>query len=528
MEQPILNKAGQNRVFQATNPATGEMLAPVFTEFSADQVNQAVTIAEQAFQSYRSQSGPEKALFLETAGEELRSIQNDLIAYCQLETGLPEGRLLSELTRTINQLKLFSGLLREGSWRNARIDRAQPDRLPLPGPDLRQIQVPLGPVGIFGASNFPFAFSVAGGDTVSALAAGCTVVVKAHPAHPGTSEMVSEAIRSAARKTGLPEGVLTLVHGQSATAGMAIVSHPGIQAIGFTGSTKGGMAIAAAAAARNQPIPVFAEMGSTNPVFILPGALRDRSTVLANALVSSATLGVGQFCTNPGLVIVPEGPDAENFIANIVTLFTNAPAGIMLTQGISQAYRNGIDRLINENGAVLIASGKPSDYAACGIPYLLRTSAATALAHPAITGEVFGPSTLVITTRNKTELLQFAEYLTGHLTATIHAHASDLNEFHELPGILERKAGRIILNGFPTGVEVAHSMVHGGPFPATTDSRTTSVGTAAIYRFTRPVCYQDYTPDLLPAELLDENPLRIWRLVDGELKKDALSIDPIK
>ena len=510
-------------VYNAVNPATGEILPPAFTEFSVEQVNRAVTTAHSAFHNYRKKTGEEKAFFLETVGSELRNMEKELISRCQLETGLPQARLESELTRTISQLNLFGELLREGSWVNARIDTSQPGRVPLPRPDIRQLQIAIGTVGIFGASNFPFAFSVAGGDTASALAAGCTVVFKAHPAHPGTSELATQSIISAALKTGMPEGVFCLVHGQSTETGMAIVSHPLIKAIGFTGSTKGGLAIAAAAAARPQPIPVYAEMGSTNPVFILPRALREKSTLLARSLAASSTLGVGQFCTNPGLVITMESEDSTAFLQNSGTLFSQTPAGTMLSAGISDSYKKGINKLVREKGAQVIASGKESDGPNSGTSYLLHSSAATVLADAAMTDEVFGPSTLAITAKDKNELLEFAESLGGHLTATIHAMPEDLLEFRELLDILESKVGRIILNGFPTGVEVCHSMVHGGPFPATTDSRTTSVGTGAIYRFTRPICYQDFNQDMLPPQLSDSNPLKIWRLVDGKFTKDNLS-----
>lgn len=522
MVAPISNGAEHPLVFHAVNPVTGEALLPAFNEYTEEQVNQAARLVYEAFPVYRRKTGLQKALFLEAIGIAMRGMEKELISQCQLETGLPLGRLESELTRTINQLNLFAALLRDGSWVNARIDRPQPARLPLPKPDTRQLQVALGPVGIFGASNFPFAFSVAGGDTASALAAGCTVLIKAHPAHPATSTMTMQAIHAAALKTGIPQGVAALVHGQSADVGMAIVKHPLVKAIGFTGSTKGGLAIAAAAAKRPEPIPVYAEMGSTNPVFILPGAVRENAASLARMLAASATLGVGQFCTNPGMTILLESQDTENFLQDSAAIFNETPAGTMLTAGISQAYRSGIKKLTDEKGAAVIGAGKKSDHTHRGTAYLLQAAASAVLADPAMTEEVFGPSSLAITAKNKMELLQFARSLAGHLTATVHALPEDIREYAELFEILECKAGRIILNGFPTGVEVAHSMVHGGPFPATTDSRTTSVGTGAIYRFTRPVCYQDFPQELLPPELWNENPLNIWRLLDGEITKDKV------
>ena len=502
--------------FQAVNPNTGETLPTIFYETTAEEVDEAVQKAEKAFQVYRKKSGTEKAGFLERIGEEIMNLGDELIQCCREETGLPEARLQGERGRTVNQLKLFAQLLREGSWVDARIDTAIPDRQPLPKPDIRQMHIALGPVGIFGASNFPLAFSVAGGDTASALAAGCSIVVKAHPAHPGTSEMIGRAIIRAAEMEGMPEGVFSLVHGASHEVGMAIVQHPLIKAVGFTGSFRGGKALYDAAVQREEPIPVYAEMGSINPVFVLPGALKEQGAKIAQGLAGSVTLGVGQFCTNPGVVMTLQSDATEDFITQTGKHLSEAAPGNMLTAGIKKAYASGVEKFKGVSGVSVVAQGNGEDGDFKGQAYMLRTTADAFLQHPELSEEVFGPSTLAVSADNKEELLKIAENLHGHLTATIHGTPEDLEEFSELVNVLERKVGRLLFNGFPTGVEVCHSMIHGGPYPATTDARTTSVGTAAILRFSRPVCYQDFPPSFLPDELKNENPLEIWRLVNGQ------------
>ncbi|WP_026463029.1 aldehyde dehydrogenase (NADP(+)) [Adhaeribacter aquaticus] len=516
------SSSAARRTFTGVNPATGEALETVFTESTPEEVDAAVRKAEEAFTTYRLKTSEERAAFLERIGEEIMALGDDLLNICSQETGLPLPRLQGERGRTVNQLRLFAEIVREGSWVNARIDKAQPDRQPLPKPDLRQMQIPLGPVGVFGASNFPFAFSVAGGDTASALAAGCTVVVKAHPAHPGTSEMVGNAIIKAAKAAGMPDGTLSFVHGTSVEVGMAIVTHPLIKAIGFTGSTRGGTAIFAAAAARPEPIPVYAEMGSTNPVFILPRALKEREDAIAQGLAASVTLGVGQFCTNPGLVVTLDSDISSSFLQKASKHFEASTAGTMLTPGIKQAYDSGLQRLQKVEGVKVLAQGAAAAGTCGGVAHLLQASAETILGNPELAEEVFGPSSLAVTASDKDQVLEFARNLHGHLTATIHATAEDLEEYAELVQILERKVGRILFNGYPTGVEVSHAMVHGGPFPATSDSRSTSVGTLAIYRFARPVCYQDFPAKALPAALQNDNPLNIWRMVDGQFTKESI------
>lgn len=502
--------------FTAINPATLQPLETSFPEATEEEVSLAVGIAEQAARPYRLKMNEERAHFLETIAEEIMLSGDRLIQRCMQETALPEGRLIGERTRTVNQLKFFAAVVREGSWVDARIDPALPDRKPLPRPDIRQMHIPLGPVGIFGASNFPLAFSVAGGDTSSALAAGCPVVVKGHPLHPGTSELVGLAIAEAARKTGMPEGIFSLIQGTSVEVGMALVKHPFITAIGFTGSFRGGKAIFDAASQRPVPIPVFAEMGSSNPVFVLSGALKDKSDQIASGLCSAVNLGVGQFCTNPGLLVVEKSADAEAMITRLGQLISESDSGIMLGEGIKRNFEEGIGRLARSVDVKLIAAGSKSDTGYRAQPKFFLTEGQTFLKDHLLSEEVFGPATLAVYAEGKDELLRIAESLSGHLTATIHGNEKDLSAYSGLIPILERKVGRLIFNGYPTGVEVGHAMIHGGPYPATTASQTTSVGSAAIRRFARPVCYQDFPQSALPDALKDSNPLNIRRLTNGK------------
>ncbi|MCP4218526.1 MAG: aldehyde dehydrogenase (NADP(+)), partial [bacterium] len=480
--------------------------------------------ANEAFPIYRLKTPGQRADFLDKIGDEILALGDALIQRCMQETGLPEARLTGERGRTVNQLRLFAGVIREGSWVDARIDTEIPDRSPVPKPDMRRMNIALGPVGIFGASNFPLAFSVAGGDTASALAAGCPVVVKAHPAHPGTSELIGTAIANAAKKTGMPAGIFSLLHGLSYDIGLAMVRHPMAKAIGFTGSFAGGKALYDAAVSRPEPIPVYAEMGSSNPLFILPNALSQKSDALARGLAFSVTLGVGQFCTNPGLVflVAHDNPeDVENLINNTAEALKAVPAGTMLTAGIKTNYHKGLEKLKAMQDVALEAKGEEPGASCCGTPHLFRTTAETFIKNPQLADEVFGPSTIMITVENKKQLADVVAVLKGHLTATLHVAKGDLDIYGDLTVWLENKVGRLIINGFPTGVEVCPSMHHGGPFPATTDSRSTSVGTAAITRFARPICYQGFPRDRLPAELKDENPMGISRIVNGERTQEA-------
>ncbi|MEM7372240.1 MAG: aldehyde dehydrogenase (NADP(+)) [Bacteroidota bacterium] len=512
-------KAQGQTSFQAVNPATGLSIAPNFVEATSEEVHMAVQKATQAFLPYQQLSSEQRAIFLDAIGEHILALGDQLINRAQEETALPQGRLQGERGRTINQLKLFAEVVREGSWVDARIDKANPDRTPFPKPDIRQMLIPLGPVAVFGASNFPLAFSVAGGDTASALASGCPVVIKAHPAHPGTSELVFRAILQAAEATGMPDGVASMVQGGSIEVGQALVSHPGIQAVGFTGSLKGGRALFNLASQRPNPIPVYAEMGSTNPVFLLPGALKERREALASGLIQSVSLGVGQFCTNPGIVFGVESEETNQFLAQIERELPSLAAGTMLTANIHQSYVHGLGEVAATEGIDVLAKGKDHATPNFAQAAVMRAQISDLLQHPELEEEVFGPSTIFFSGKNKTELLAAANSLSGHLTATIHGTEEDLMDYQELISILQQKVGRLIFNGFPTGVEVCHSMMHGGPYPATTDSRSTSVGTLAIKRFARPFCFQAFPEAVLPPELQDANPRQIWRLVDGTFQQ---------
>lgn len=507
--------------FQGINPATGESLPGFFQEATPTEVAQACEQAKEAFGEYRKKSGAEKALFLEQIAQEIEALGDELLTRAQAESGLPLPRLTGERGRTTGQLRLFAEYLREGSWVDARIDTALPDRQAsvapaLPRPDLRQMLRPLGPVGVFGASNFPLAFSVAGGDTASALAAGCPVVVKAHPAHPGTSQLVGDAIQRSVSACGLPAGTFALVHGRTTAVGMAIVEHPAIKAIGFTGSFRGGKALFDAAARRPEPIPVYAEMGSTNPVFFLPKVLKEKGGPLALAYINSVTLGVGQFCTNPGLAVVQQSAEADTFVQEAGKAVMQTQSAAMLTQGIQRAFTEGIGKLSKAAGVQIVAQATAVESFAHGTPTLLTTTADTLLTNSAIAEEVFGPGSVLVKADSREQLLAVARGLEGHLTATVYGTDDELLEYADLLEILEQKVGRLLINGFPTGVEVSHAMQHGGPYPATTDSRSTSVGTNAILRFARPVCYQNFPDTLLPDELKKTNPLNIWRLVNGK------------
>lgn len=492
------------------NPANGEQLQPPFYSASIDEVDLAARLADEAFVVFKNVRGKEKANFLREIAANIEKVKDDLIARANLETALPIPRLQAETGRTCFQLRLFADLVEEGSWVDARIDHAMPERTPLPKPDVRSMLRPLGAVAVFCASNFPLAFSVAGGDTASAFAAGCPVVVVAHYAHPGTAEIAGVAISEAVRSCGLPEGVFSLLYGAGNDVGQAIVQHTSIKAVGFTGSRKGGLALMRLAQSRPEPIPFYAEMSSVNPVFILPNAMNERSEQIAAGLHASVTLGVGQFCTNPGLVFLNEDENANAFASKLKELIEATPSATMLTKGISENYRQGTNFLAEKITSLHYDSDKPG-------ATLFQTDAKTFLKDKHLSEEVFGPSTVLVTHSNKEELLDAARAMEGQLTATIHGSEEDLRESQDLISILETKVGRIVFNGFPTGVEVTHAMVHGGAFPATSDGRSTSVGTRAITRFVRPVCYQDFPQSCLPDELKDDNPLLIMRLIDGSV-----------
>jgi len=492
--------------------------AAVFEEASGVHVARALDAAQGAWHDYRQLSPERRAEFLDRIADAIERA-GELLEVANAETALPPERLAGERARTAGQLRLFANLVREGSWVDARIDRAVPDRKPQPKPDIRRMLIPIGPVAVFGASNFPLAFSVAGGDTASALAAGCPVVVKAHPAHPATSEIAARAVIDAAAAAGMPPGVFSLIQSTRNDVAIALVQHPHTRAVGFTGSLRAGRALFDAAARRPSPIPVYAEMGSVNPVFLLPAALAERAEAIAEGLAASVTLGVGQFCTNPGVVVGVAGELFDRFVRRLEALVRDARPGTMLYPALLQSYEAGVLRLSAVDGTTTVraSAGGPES---CALPSLFDTTAQAFLGHPELSEEVFGPSTVVVRCASREEMDAVARRLDGQLTATIHGTPADLAGHAWLVSILEDKAGRLIVNGFPTGVEVGAAMQHGGPYPATTDSRTTSVGTAAIHRFARPVAYQNFPQPSLPAELQDGNPRGIWRLVDGAITKE--------
>jgi NADP-dependent aldehyde dehydrogenase len=513
---------GEGDLFHAMAPASAETLPDEFTNVTAAQADQAVDKAAAAFSVYAGLHPHKRAVFLDAIATEIEALGSELIDRAVLETGLPVGRITGERGRTTGQLRLFANLLREGSWVDARINPAQPDRTPLPRVDLRRMLVPLGPVVVFGASNFPLAFSVAGGDTASALAAGCPVVVKAHPSHPGTSSLVGQAIVMAAQKTGMPDGVFSLLHADNEVA-QGLVAHPAIKAVGFTGSRAGGLALQNVANSRSEPIPVYAEMSSVNPVVIMPGAVAQQGDNVAAGLAASVTLGAGQFCTNPGLVFLLDSPMTDGFLNTVGEKIRTSPPATMLNTGIHKAFNKGVQQIRVLPGVHVLAESETEadDHRTEAQPVVLTTSAQLFLLSPDMSHEIFGPTSLIVVCQTEAELDECLQTLEGQLTTTIYATEAELNQSaYSWIEVLQRKAGRVLFGGFPTGVEVSEAMTHGGPFPATSDGgRSTSVGTGAILRFVRPVTYQSFPDALLPLALQDANPLGIWRNVDGTLTK---------
>ncbi|OZI64048.1 aldehyde dehydrogenase (NADP(+)) [Bordetella genomosp. 1] len=510
---------GSGPALHAIDPARRAKLEPGYPAGTRDDVARAAELARDAFDRYRAAPLETRAQFLETIAEEILAIGDELIERAHQETGLPVARLQGERGRTVGQLRLFARVVRDGYFLDATVDPALPERQPLPRPDLRLANVPLGPVAVFGASNFPLAFSVAGGDTASALAAGCPVIVKAHNAHPGTAELVGRAVQKAVAKHKLPEGTFSLLYGAGAEIGTALVEHPAIKAVGFTGSRRGGLALVAAANARHEPIPVYAEMASINPVFVMPAALAARGESIAQGFVDSLVMGVGQFCTNPGLVIGVAGPDLERFSAAAGKAVAAKGAATMLTPGIYAAYEEGEAALAKHAKVSTVGRGEASKPEACAAgAVVFATTAEEFLAHDELEAEVFGPASLIVACKDLDQVQAVAEHLEGQLTATLFVDDADVAATRALLPVLERKAGRILANGYPTGVEVSHAMVHGGPFPATSNAATTSVGATAIRRFLRPVCYQNLPDALLPQSVQAANPLGLPRMVDGVLE----------
>ena len=506
---------GTGQVIHAFNPATGERMGPAFPGATPSDVDRACALAWAAFPAYRETGLEARATFLETIAEEIMALGDPLIERVIAETGLPRPRVEGERGRTCGQLRLFAQVVRAGDFLDARIDPAMPDRAPLPRADLRLRNIALGPVAVFGASNFPLAFSVAGGDTASALAAGCPVVVKAHSAHPGTSAMIASAIRAAVDKCGLPEGVFSMLFGNGNDIGTALVADRRIKAVGFTGSQGGGTALMKVAASRTEPIPVYAEMSSINPVLLLPGALAARGEAIGTAFAAALQMGAGQFCTNPGLVIALDDSDIDAFIRGATGAIKGAAAQTMLTAGIHNAYAKGVDALANHARVSTLGRGKEPTGPNQAQVGLFETDSGSFATDPALREEVFGATSLVTRARDVAHLRELLEGLEGQLTISIHMEDADRDAVAQLLPAMEIKAGRLLVNDFGTGVEVSHAMVHGGPFPATSDSRTTSVGTLAIRRFLRPVCYQDMPEELLPDALKTGNPLDIRRMTDG-------------
>ena len=511
--------AGSGDPLYAHDPTTGQPLQPGFIPATAEEVDRAVKLAAAAFKTYSHTSGRERGAFLRKIAYKIESITGEIVERAAQETALPVARLQGETARTCHQLRLFAQVAEEGSWVNARIDHADPERKPIPKPDIRSLMRPLGPVAVFGASNFPLAFSVAGGDTASALAGGNTVIVKAHAAHPGTSELVGRALQESVRECGMPEGVFSLLFGHGSQVGTALMKHPLVRAGGFTGSRTAGRILMDVAASRPEPIPFYAEMSSTNPVFVLPGALRERAENIASGLHTSFTLGAGQFCTKPGMVFLGKGSDADRFAGKLSELVAGSPHFHLLTEAIHSSYDSAVSKR-KSNPAVTILAEKQKSGAAgfCAHSAVFETNADAFLGSD-LESEIFGPTTLLVRHSSREQILEIARSLEGHLTATIHGTEQDLRDFADLIEVLETKVGRLIFNGFPTGVEVTHAMVHGGPYPSTSDGRSTSVGSQAIFRFTRLVCYQGFPDHSLPNELKEANPLGVWRLIDGNLRK---------
>ena len=507
-------------VFRAVNPATGAELDPLIREASPRYAAAAVGVAVEAFEQTQDLPPRWSADLLERIADRIMDLGDALLDRGEAETALPQPRLTGERARTTNQLKMFAAIVREGSWVDAVIDTADAKRQPAPKPDLRRMLVPRGPVAVFGASNFPFAFGAVGGDTASALAAGCPVVAKGHPSHPGTSQLFADAVAAAIAELKLPKGLFALLQGRSHELSGALVEHPDITAVGFTGSLRAGRALFDLAAARPVPIPVFAEMGSVNPLFVLPGAIAEKRDKIAADVAGSVLLGNGQFCTKPGLLFTI-GDDAE-LLAALRQRIAAQPAGTMHNPGLRESFTKQINAMAAVPGVRAAAQSQPAGYAAV-TPSLFETDAATWKREHKLHEEAFGPATLVVHCKDATEAVDCIDHLEGSLTGTLHVGAGDDAAAEKLLRHLQAKVGRVIVNGYPTGVEVNAAIVHGGPYPATTDPGFTSVGSAAIARWVRLIAYQDVPDALLPPALRDANPLVIERTIDGRRTRDAVN-----
>ncbi|PRX53931.1 aldehyde dehydrogenase (NADP(+)) [Flagellimonas meridianipacifica] len=501
---------------QSVNPLTQNSLPERFAVATQGEIEKACLEANKAHETYKNKSGKEKSVFLRRIAEEIENLGDVLIERAMSETGLPEGRIIGERGRTCNQLRVFADLVEEGSWVNATMDEALPERKPLPRVDIRKMLIPVGPVAVFTASNFPLAFSTAGGDTASALAAGCPVIVKAHPAHLGTNALVANAIVNAIEKCNIPNGVFSSLNGEIET-GQQLVKHPLIKAVGFTGSYSGGRALFDLANSRPEPIPVYAEMGSNNPIFILSEKLRNHGLQMVETIANSVNLGAGQFCTNPGILVMEQSETTEMFLENLTKTFEKLPSDTMLSGGIHSKYLQKKSEFSNSNGVSMLFENISDSWKAG--PAIAKVSASTFMDNIHLQEEVFGPFTIAVLCRNRKEMLEVANSLNGQLTGTLMGTNKDFEESKDLIEILIEKVGRLICNGVPTGVEVCPAMHHGGPFPSTSNALFTSVGTDAIKRFTRPVAFQNMPNNLLPSELQNDNSLGIWRTVNGELTK---------
>lgn len=508
--------------FKAIDPDTMEELPESFCIASKEEIEEAMQASIAAFRAYQNIEPTQRALFLEAIAQEMLDLDDQLIQRVMLEAALPEARVVGERGRTVGQLRSFAELIRAGDWVEPVIDLADPGRSPIPKSDIRKCLKPLGPVVVFGASNFPLAYSTSGGDTAAALAAGNTVVVKAHPSHPGTTELVAASIARAAQSTGMPKGVFSMLQDNGIEVGTLLVSHPLTKAVGFTGSYTGGMALQKLAMERTEPIPVFAEMGSVNPVLLLPAALEKKGKEIATQYTGSITMGAGQFCTNPGLLIGLKGKPLDDFAQSLGEGLVGTSPQNMLNKGIAESYNQAVENITRKPGITAMPSLEAGQGNQCAAQ-LSMVSGADFLKDSELLHEIFGPHSLLVCCDSKEELEAVVQSLNGQLTGTVIGENDELGEYTSCIDLLKDKVGRIILNGVPTGVEVCAGMHHGGPFPATTDSRFTSVGPDAIRRFARPVCYQDWPDHLLPAALQDHNPLELNRYVDGKWSMEKIS-----
>ncbi|WP_420551605.1 aldehyde dehydrogenase (NADP(+)) [Tenacibaculum aiptasiae] len=511
-----------NKTYTTFNPELNKENEVVYTEATQEEINEAVSLASKAFKEYRNVTGKQKAAFLNAIADEILALDDELVkTYCS-ETGLPEGRAKGERGRTVFQLRSFADLVAEGSWVEATIDTAIPTREPLPKSDIRKINIPLGPVVVFGASNFPLAYSTAGGDTAAALAAGCPVIVKSHPMHAGTGELVASAIIKAAQKTNMPKGVFSNLNSSGIEVGQQLVSHPEVKAVGFTGSIRGGRALLDLTAKREEPIPVFAEMGSINPVVILPKALQNRGETLASTYAGSITLGTGQFCTNPGLILGIKGEELTNFTNDLASKIVEISPSLMLHPNIVAAYESNKEKALAQSGLVVVGKYENEVQSNYATQIITTVEGVTFLENTTLHQEVFGPFSMVVQCENAAQLEEIISQLEGQLTGTVISDENEVAQYGSVVSALQNRVGRIIFNGVPTGVEVCPSMVHGGPYPASTDSRFTAVGIGSIKRWVRPFSYQDWPNELLPDELKNENPLQISRSVNGMLTKNGV------